>query len=165
MPKNCSNSDDQLYISAVSKIYKYISGQLGNQQSVKLFDLAGNLVYDLQPKVKTISSPPMPPGNYILLLLQRRDLPRVFVTVTSTNFTFSLCNKYSYNYVLGSSTSLNSTIKISGGAISSNNCTTSNDKIYDTALISSVVYVSDRTLNTVILSNSEGTQVVTLSQT
>ncbi len=40
-------------------------------------------------------------GNYILLLLYRRDLMRVKIQITTTEIQLTLCSKLVFNYSLG----------------------------------------------------------------
>lgn len=100
--KSCSQSDDQLYISGVAKMYKYLLSSTNGLFTLKFYDQTGAAGYTLQINQKTnIPSIPVPiapvsvplmPGKYLLLLLQRRDLPRVLVNITANMLTYKLCN-------------------------------------------------------------------------
>lgn len=96
--KSCGQSDDQLYVSGINKMYKYLISGSNGIFTLRFYDQSGNPGYTLsinqnkgtsasQNKVApaSLSSPtpqPLAPGPYLLLNLQRRDIPRVLVNVT-----------------------------------------------------------------------------------
>ena len=52
------------------------------------------------PPAKT--GPSIPKGSYFMLLLQRRDLMRVKVDVSSNSISFKICNSLAFSYELPS---------------------------------------------------------------
>lgn len=105
--KNCSQSDDTLFNSGISKMYKYLLTNANGVYILKFYDQSGNPGYSLQlntpPKplinsinpvenikttapIKSVVTPPpvqipLTPGKYLMLLLLRRDLPRVIANI------------------------------------------------------------------------------------
>jgi hypothetical protein len=109
----CSQSDDQLYLSGITKMYKYLMSTTNGVSSLSVYDQTGSIGYSLRstpssaPKAAAAAAstpapaaPPTPlaPGTYLLLLLGRRDLPRVLVTVTSNSLAYKSCNKIQQSF-------------------------------------------------------------------
>lgn len=178
--KSCGQSDDQLYVSGILKMYKYLISGSNGIFTLRFYDQTGNPGYTLsinqnqgaqgsQAKPAQPSSPnqtplPLTPGTYLLLNLQRRDIPRALVNVTEGRLTYKSCNTIVHTFEPKKLTSAKGSIKITGSAITSINCTVNNDYLYMTALNSAVTYVFDPNAKTIIFSNQGGTEVVTLSQ-
>lgn len=96
--KSCGQSDDQLYVSGINKMYKYLISGSNGIFTLRFYDQSGNPGYTLSINQNrgtqappnraalTPSSNPVPqplaPGTYLLLNLQRRDIPRALVNVT-----------------------------------------------------------------------------------
>jgi hypothetical protein len=100
---SCGQSDDQLYASGVIKMFKYLTSTSGNTNSLVFYDQTGNSGFSLYQKIAQAVKPvtgspatqpsgPFAPGLVLMLLLQRRDLPRALVNLTSTSLTYTLCN-------------------------------------------------------------------------
>ncbi len=108
---NCSQSDDQLYLSGITKMYKYLLSTTNGVSSLSIYDQTGSIGYSLRstppsaPKAAVTNTPapaapptPLAPGTYLLLLLGRRDLPRVLVTVTSNSLSYKSCNRIQQSF-------------------------------------------------------------------
>jgi hypothetical protein len=78
-------------------------------------------------------------GNYILLLLYRRDLMRVKIQITSKTIQLTLCSKLIFDYTLGDASS----IVITSTNTPNSQCKTANESIYFNYLISAVKYSVD----------------------
>lgn len=123
--KACAQSDDQLYVSGIQKMYKYLLSSNNTVHSLVFYDRNGSAGYRLsirrtnaisgQPSVVAPPSQPNPlgPGTFLLLLLKRRDLPRAIVNLTSTTLTYSQCNTMTHKVTI-------SNPKASSGSISIN---------------------------------------------
>ncbi len=173
----CANSDDQLYVSGISKMFKYLTSVTSTAYSLIFYDQAGKPTYSLYQKISTpaptapqintntvtpptkVSNSPSSPfvsGTYLLLLLQRKDLPRAIVNLTPTTFTYSLCNTISHTYSLAQPNSPKGSITISGAAQTKKACPQSTDDIYISALNSAVSYTSDPNTSTITFLNKSG---------
>lgn len=109
---SCNQSDDQLYLSGINKMYKYLVSTTNGVSSMSAYDQSGNIGYSLRttppsaPKAAAPTNPPTPaappapltPGTYLILLLGRRDLPRVLVTVTSNSLSYKSCNRIQQSF-------------------------------------------------------------------
>jgi heat shock protein HslJ len=97
--KSCGQSDDQLYVSGINKMYKYLISGSNGIFTLRFYDQSGNPGYTLsinqnqgpQTRSSPTSAPapspnqapqPLSPGTYLLLNLQRRDIPRALVNIT-----------------------------------------------------------------------------------
>lgn len=133
---SCSQSDDQLYVSGIQKMYKYVLTKSA-ASTLSFYDQQGSIGYIL--KTPALSTPIQTPaaqialssGTYLFLLLKRRDLPRMLVTVSANSITYQGCNAIRHTFSPASLTSTKSgQISISGGATTSNTCSINNDQIY-----------------------------------
>ena len=161
-------------------MYKYLISGSNGIFTLRFYDQSGNPGYTLSinqnqgnqaPQNKAAAAPstsptpqPLAPGTYLLLNLQRRDIPRALVNVTEGSLTYKSCNTIVHTFEPKKLTSAKGSIKITGSAITSNNCTVNNDYLYMTALNSAASYVFDPSAKTIIFSNQGGTEVITLSQ-
>lgn len=133
--KSCASSDDQLYVSGISKMYKYLVSSTSSGYSLIFYDQTGNPGYSLFSKINNI--PPAPAqintvnpfsGQALMLVLQRRDLARSIVTITNSTISYTLCNTINHTYTLSAPVKSTGSIKVSGGASTNNtNCAKSND--------------------------------------
>jgi len=169
---DCAQSDDQLYASGIAKMYKYLISNTSDTYTLKFYDQAGNSGYTLTSvkkttgavgtasQIKTVTAPaqinPFAPGTYLMLLLQRRDLPRQIVNITGNTLTYKVCDTIQQTFQLGKSNALNSTIVITGGPITSNTCSSSSDLLYYSTLNMMASYSYDPSAAVVILSNDKG---------
>ena len=107
--KACANSDDQLYVSGVIKMYKYLVSPTSKGHSLNFYDTTGNIGYALQIRkpgssgtAGRISAPqkilPFGNGVVLMLLLNRRDLPRAVVTINGDTLTYSRCNTMTHKF-------------------------------------------------------------------
>ena len=175
----CTNSDDQLYVSGITKMFKYLTSVSSSAYSLLFYDQTAKPTYSLYQKIANTPTPtvtsslqtspatvaavptsPFVPGTFLLLLLQRRDLPRAIVTLTPTTFTYSLCNTISHNYALANPNAPNGPITISGAALTKKACPQSTDDVYISTLNSAVTYSSDPSTNTITFLNKAGAEVV-----
>jgi len=133
--KSCGGSDDQLYVSGISKMYKYLVITTSSGYSLMFYDQAGNAGYSLYSKI--VNTPPTSPqinsvnpftGQALMLVLQRRDLARSIVTITNNTMTYTLCNTIKHTYTVSTPGKSTGSIKITG-SVSTNNtsCAKSND--------------------------------------
>jgi len=164
--KSCAGSDDQLFVSGITKMYKYLVSSNASAYSLIFFDPNGTPGYSLSLKIPPVSTPstqkaaidPFAPGQALMLLLQRRDLARAVAKISANSITFTLCNTITHTFKVDSPGKSKGGITISGGATTKNpNCGQSNDRIYITALNSAVSYSYDPNANTIVLSNKAGT--------
>lgn len=133
---SCSQSDDQLYVSGIQKMYKYVLTKSA-ASTLSFYDQQGNIGYILKTPVPSTSiqtpaaQTALSSGTYLFLLLKRRDLPRMLVTVSANSITYQGCNAIRHTFSPASLTSAKSgQISISGGATTSNTCSINNDQIY-----------------------------------
>ena len=106
----------------------------------------------------------MMPGKYLLLLLQRRDLPRVLVNITANMLTYKVCNTIQQIYLPSRLTSNSANITFTGGAITKSTCKPNNDDLYSGTLNQAKTYAYDASASSVIFSNSAGVEIATLTQ-
>lgn len=168
----CSKSDDQLYISGVSKMYKYLISSTNGAYTLNFYDQTGNIGYSLrsgasqsqsvqkpaQTSSTTLTPTPTPlsAGTYLLLLLSRRDLPRVLVNITSNIITYKSCNNIQHTFTPARLTSNSGSISFSGGPTTNNTCTINNDQVYFGTVNSAKSYKFDPSAGALILSNDAG---------
>ena len=107
----CAQSDDQLYLNGILRMYKYILNTNNGSQILNFYDEKGQIGYSLalEPKVNVrpvqnvtrnnqnvqitpVVDVALSPGRYLMLLLQRRDLPRVPLVISSKTITYKRCN-------------------------------------------------------------------------
>ena len=173
--KSCAQSDDQLYVSGVAKMHKYLLSSTNGLFTLKFYDQNGTSGYTLQinqraniaappPAPVAPVSAPMMPGKYLLLLLQRRDLPRVLVNITANMLTYKVCNTIQQIYLPSRLTSNSANITFTGGAITKSTCKPNNDDLYSGTLNQAKTYAYDASASSVIFSNSAGVEIATLTQ-
>ena len=159
--KSCGSSDDQLYVSGISKMYKYLVSTASSGYSLIFYDQTGNPGYSLFSKIN--NTPPAPAqistvnpfsGQALMLVLQRRDLARSIVTITNNTITYTLCNTINHTYTVSAPAKSTGSIKVAGGASTNNtNCAKSNDEVYISALNSAISYAYDPNANIIVFSS------------
>lgn len=158
-------------------MYKYLLSSTNGLFTLKFYDQTGTAGYTLQINQKINTSPTpaaiapvvpvsvaMVPGKYLLLLLQRRDLPRVLVNITANMLTYKVCNTIQQIYLPAKLTLNASNITFTGGPITNATCNTNNDDIYYGTLNLAKSYSYDASASSVIFSNSAGIEIATLTQ-
>lgn len=168
-------------------MYKYLLSNTNGVSTLSFYDQAGSQGYSLRliivqtntkavtqtpiasapiavPPATAATLPPLSPGTYLLLLLQRRDLPRLLVNVTSNTLVYKSCNNIKQTFTPSSLTANQGSISFSGGATASNTCTINNDQVYYGTLNQAKSYNYDPAAGAIIISNSAGVQVATLSR-
>jgi hypothetical protein len=136
----CRQSDDQLYISGVTKMHKYLVSTTNGASQLSIYDQSGNIGYALRsnqvaPRAAAASTPaaapspavPLSPGTYLLLLLARRDLPRVIVNVTGNALSYRSCNRIHQTYTPARLSGNRGSIRFTGGPTTNTTCTVNND--------------------------------------
>jgi hypothetical protein len=78
-------------------------------------------------------------SRYLMLLLQRRDLARVRVNITSTSFIFKLCNTIEFKYNLAAGKS----IKLINSTTPTMVCKVIDENVYGSILSSAATYEVD----------------------
>ena len=176
--RDCSASDDKLYVRGIRKMHKYLLSDSDSKHLLKFYDVDGEPTYTLEIEKSepspSSSSPaiPAPPkkvlpfesGNYLLLLLQRRDLPRKIIKVTANAMTYSGCNSIEHLYQLDDPKAIEGGISIRGGAVTEKACVDSTDDVYYQSLNLAKSYKFDEKVGVIILSNAAGIETVTLSR-
>lgn len=168
----CSQSDDQLYVSGITKLWKYLLSNTNGNTILNFYDQTGNIVYALRsatsqavPRPQTTAAStaktaatgaPLAPGTYLLLLLSRRDLPRLLVNVTANILTYKSCNNIRQTFTPERLTAKNGSITFTGGPTSNSTCTINNDQLYYGSLNLAKSYSFDASANAVVLSNAAG---------
>lgn len=188
---SCSQSDDQLYLSGITNMYKYLISTTNGVSSMSVYDQSGSIGYSLSttppsspsspspssppsspsppsPPVAATPSPaappaPLTPGTYLLLLLARRDLPRVLVTVTSNILSYEGCNTIQQTFTPANLTGNQGNITFNGGPITNNTCAINNDLVYSGTLNQAETYNFDPAAGAIIFSNGSGVEIATLS--
>ena len=90
-------------------MYKYLVSPTPKGYSLNFYDTAGNIGYALQIRKpgssatsRRTSAPPkiLPFGNgvVLMLLLNRRDLPRAVVRINGDTLTYSRCNTMTHKF-------------------------------------------------------------------
>jgi META domain len=176
--KACGNSDDQLYVNGINKIYKYVYNNANGVARLNFYDQTGNIGYALDnsknsqtSSAKSSSnslnpasqSSPLSAGNYLLLILSRRDLPRVIVTISGNTISYKGCNSIIQTFSPSQLTLPKSSISITGGPTTNNNCAVNNDLAYFGALNQARTYSYDANAGTVVFSNADGSEIATLN--
>jgi hypothetical protein len=158
--KSCAGSDDQLYVSGIAKMHKYLFSTSSTANSLIFYDQAGNPGYSLYSRITVLPTPqvasvnPFASGQALMLVLQRRDLARSIVTITANTITYNQCNNITHTYTVSTPGRSSGNITITGNSSTNNaNCARSNDQIYISALNSAVSYVFDSNANTIVFSN------------
>jgi hypothetical protein len=175
----CSQSDDQLYVSGITKMYKYLLSTANGVSSLSIYDQTGNIGYSLRSTLAqspskpaaavssssstAVAATPLSPGTYLLLLLSRRDLPRVLVNITSNTLAYKSCNKIQQSFTPGRLTGNQGSISFTGGATTNSSCAINNDQIYYGALNLAKSYTFDPSAGATVFSNAAGVEVATLS--
>lgn len=133
---SCAQSDDQLYVSGIQKIYKYVLTKSA-ASTLSFYDQQGNIGYILKTPVPSTPTPAsstqsvFSSGTYLFLLLKRRDLPRMLVTISGNSITYQGCNTIKHTFSPAPlSAAKTGQISISGETTTTNNCSINNDKIY-----------------------------------
>ena len=98
-------------MSGVVKMYKYLVSSTSRGHSLNFYDVTGNIGYALRIRKETGSSsrrpsgPPAPKqiepfanGVALMLLLNRRDLPRAVLRINGDSFTYSRCNTMTHKF-------------------------------------------------------------------
>lgn len=110
--KACTQSDDQLYVSGIQKMYKYLLSSNNTVHALVFYDRNGSAGYRLSMRIINAASGqptaivtpaqpnPLSPGTFLLLLLKRRDLPRAIVNLTATTLTYSQCNTMTHKLTI-----------------------------------------------------------------
>lgn len=133
---SCAQSDDQLFVSGIQKMFKYVLTKSASS-TLSFYDQQGNIGYILKTPVP--SSPTQAPttqialssGTYLFLLLKRRDLPRMLVTISANSITYQGCNTIKHTISPASLTAAKTgQISITGGPTTSKICSINNDQIY-----------------------------------
>ena len=132
--KLCKQDDDQLYVSGISKMYKYLSSSGGN--SLTFYDQEGNPGLKVSRKGTTTpaADKPFAPGVVLMLLLKRRDLPRAIVNITADSLSYSLCNSVRHSLSVESPTASSGVLKVGPGLSTRKACPVDNDRLYSSAL-------------------------------
>jgi hypothetical protein len=165
---------------------KYLLSNTNGIYTLRFYDQTGNSGYLLQINQSSLSkasptqpqkaAPPTPAptpapvqplasGKYLLLLLQRRDLPRVLVNITKNTLIYKSCNSIQQVFLPAQLTGPKSSISFSGGPTSNSTCKPNNDEIYYGTINLAKSFSFDVNAGTVILSNAAGIEIATLSQT
>lgn len=171
--RSCTGSDDQLFVSGITKMHKYLVSTSSTAHSLIFYDQAGTAGYSLfsrinaTPTVIQVAGPnAFAAGQALMLVLQRRDLARSIVRITENTFTYTLCNTITHTYTVSTPGRSTGSITITGSATTNNaNCAKSNDQVYITSLNSAISYVYDSNANTIVFSNKDGNEVVTFNRT
>jgi hypothetical protein len=170
VPSSCRQSDDQLYLSGITKMYKYLVSTTNGVSSMSVYDQSGSIGYSLRttpssaPRAAVPPSPPVPaappaplaPGTYLLLLLGRRDLPRVLVTVTSNSISYRSCNRIQQSFTPARLTGNKGSITFEGGPTTTNTCAVNNDLVYSGTLNQARTYNFDPAAGAIVFSNGSG---------
>ena len=112
-------------------MHKYLLTESGNMHVLKFYDSEGEPTYTLEIEKSTKQAAPsrsMVPaapkeelpfesGTYLLLILQRRDLPRKIVKINGNSITYSGCNSIEHLYQLDDPKAPDGKISIRGGAV------------------------------------------------
>lgn len=173
----CAQSDDQLYVSGITKMYKYLVSSSASAYSLIFYDQTGTAGYSLYSKIAAPAAPSVlntqastpnlfANGQALMLVLQRRDLPRAIVTITPTSISYTLCNTITHNYKVDTPGKSKGSITVTGGASTNNlSCSKSNDQVYIGSLNSAVSYSYDPNANTIVFTNKDGADVITFNRT
>jgi hypothetical protein len=168
---SCGQSDDQLYASGINKMYKYLLSSTNGIYTLNFYDQTGAIGYTLQNKqniqssssaatakatspLATQTSLPLSPGTYLLLLLQRRDLPRLLVNITANTVVYKGCNTILQSFSPFQLTATQSSITFTGGPTTNNSCALNNDSVYYGALNLVKSYSYDPSAGAVVFSNA-----------
>lgn len=168
----CTQDDDQLYASGVEKMHKYLFDSPSGQSSLTFYASDGSPGYRLNPKRvgtqgSTVVAPPAPfaEGVVLMLLLKRRDLPRVFVSIAADGLSYSLCNSIRHSLKVANSAALAGGRVVVGPGLSTRKaCAVDNDRLYSSTLESAVGYSYDATTRTLLLRNTQGEDVLSFSR-
>jgi hypothetical protein len=92
-------------------------------------------------------------GSYLMLLLSRRDLPRLSVNVTNSTLSYQGCNQMVHNIqYMG-----NMDMKVTGGKVTNQTCKVDNDKIYMNLVNSVTAFAFNQSGSTYQLLDSSNT--------
>jgi heat shock protein HslJ len=179
--KFCADSDDQLYLSGVQKMYKFLLSDTSSGQRLNFYGKDGKIGYALEIKKPAGSAPaaeghavqsavkfdPFASGVVLMLVLKRRDLPRAVVTIDKAKGTLSYtsCNQITQNFAVADSGALSGSVKVGLGAKTSKTCPNNEEQVYVDALNSAVSYVFDPDTKTTIFKDKAGVEVVTFNRT
>lgn len=166
--KACAQSDDQLYVSGIQKMYKYLLSSNSTVHALVFYDRNGSAGYRLSmrrtagvsgqsPPTTTPAQPdPLGSGTFLLLLLKRRDLPRAIVNLTGTTLTYSQCNTMTHKLTISNPKASSGPISIALQTQTEKACSRDNDKLYIDTLDSATSFRYDQATNTVFLSDKSG---------
>lgn len=132
---SCGQSDDQLFVSGIQKMYKYVLTKSA-ASALSFYDQQGNIGYVLKTAVPSAPTPasvtqsPLSSGAYLFLLLKRRDLPRMLVTISANSITYQGCNTIKHTFSPPPLPLKTGQISITGGPTTTNTCSINNDQIY-----------------------------------
>jgi heat shock protein HslJ len=171
--KACGQSDDQLFVSGVTKMYKYLLSTSSSAYSLNFYDQAGNAGYKLTmpvPGATKIQAVPQLPdpfakGTALMLLLKRRDLPRAIVDLTSTSLTYTRCNTMTHSLKIDTPKATSGNLVIALVSQTKKACPDQNDQLYIDTLNSAVAFSFDSQTNTILLKDKSGVEVVSLNRT
>jgi heat shock protein HslJ len=175
--KACQNSDDQLYVSGIDKMYKYLLSDTARGKFLNFYDEKGNIGYALQIKKAGTSAGSVSPvivapqsdlafadGSVLMLLLKRRDLPRAIVTIKGDKLTYSRCNTITHTFKISDPKAKEGTIIITGSTTTKKACPNDNDSLYISTLNSAVKYSYNADSKTILFKDANGTDVVTFNR-
>lgn len=172
--KACTQSDDQLFVSGVNKMYKYLFSTTSSEYNLNFYDKTGNAGFKLTMPVpgatKIVAAPveqsaPFAKSTALLLLLKRRDLPRAITNITPTSLSYSRCNTMTHSIKIDDPKAISGNIVISLLSQTKKACPDSTDQVYIDALNSASSYSYDSQAKTILLKNKEGVDVVALNVT
>jgi len=177
--KACQNSDDQLYVSGVDKMYKYLESNTTSGRYLNFYDETGNIGYALEIRTGASTGAssnvgfgaalaqadmPFADGTVLMLLLKRRDLPRAVVTIKNNTLTYTRCNTISHTFKIADPKAKEGNISISEATSTRKACTDDNDSLYINALSSAIKYTYNAGSKTILFKDSNGTDVVTFNR-
>lgn len=171
--KACGQSDDQLFVSGVNKMYKYLLSTSSTAYSLNFYDQTGNAGYKLTmpvPGATKIQAAPQIPdpfakGTGLMLLLKRRDLPRAIVDMTSTSLTYTRCNTMTHSLKIDTPKATSGNLVVALASQTKKACPDQNDQLYIDTLNSAVSFSFDSLTNTILLKDKTGTDVISLNRT
>lgn len=160
-------------------MYKYLVSTTNRGHFLNFYDTTGNIGYALEIRnnaggntgsgmagpVVPKKNEPFANGVVLMLLLNRRDLPRAVTRISGDTLSFSGCNKMTHKFIIADPESSQGKIEISLLSQTEKACPTDNDQLYIDALNSAVSYTHDPSAKTIIFSNAAGEDVVTFNRT
>lgn len=102
--KACVSDDDQLYISGIKKMYKYLISSTSSGFSLNFYAESGQIGYALEIKnaVASVQSQDLAFGEgvVLMLLLGRRDLARAVVRINGSSLSYTGCNTITHGFTV-----------------------------------------------------------------